>query len=266
MSKFPGFPPEPRTNFWPYPRVMNGWWHVLSGSEQKVLDYLLRRTWGWDKMEDFISYSQFLKGIRKKTGEWLDKGCGIKSSKTLAKALKGLVSKGFVEVVKFTGRPNFYRLKLVADEGESKEPLYKVKNTSLLCKEVTSVESEETIDSFTINSVQKIAEKFSAPCPEDLLEAWNKICSNLPRVLGLSRKRVKNCVARLKERPLSEWEKIFRKMNDTPFLCGENERGWRATFDWIIVNQDNALKILEGKYQSVKQVPNLRKILSEEDV
>ncbi len=67
--KFPGFPPEPSTNFWSYPKALNGYWHTLSGSEQKVLDYILRHTWGFKKISDEISLTQLERGI-----ENFDKG------------------------------------------------------------------------------------------------------------------------------------------------------------------------------------------------
>ena len=107
-TQFPGFPPKPQTNYWPYPRALNGWWHILTGSEQKSLDYILRHTWGYDKVSDRISYDQFLNGIIKKNGDWLDKGCGIKSSATLSNALKGLTYKGFIKTTK---RPLYFYFK-----------------------------------------------------------------------------------------------------------------------------------------------------------
>jgi len=96
MNKFPGFPPEPATNYWPYPKILNGFWYILSPSEQKVLDYILRHTWGFKKTSDNITYKQFLYGIKSKSGSWEDKGCGI-SRPTLSKALKGLIKKGFIQ-------------------------------------------------------------------------------------------------------------------------------------------------------------------------
>ena len=96
MNKFPGFPPEPATNYWPYPKALNGWWVILTPSEQKILDYILRHTWGFNKTSDHITYSQFLNGIKSKKSTWEDKGCGI-SRPTIAKALKGLINKGFIQ-------------------------------------------------------------------------------------------------------------------------------------------------------------------------
>lgn len=93
-KKFEGFDPEPKT--WDFPMIINGWVHQLTGSEFKVLWYILRHTHGWQKDRDTISYKQFRYGIRKKDGDWFDKGTGLGEG-ALKRALKGLVDKGFIE-------------------------------------------------------------------------------------------------------------------------------------------------------------------------
>ena len=133
-EQFPGFPPEPATNYWQYPRALNGWWHCLTGSEQKALDFVLRHTWGFKKTADRISYSQFINGVRN-----LDKGCGIRSSATLKKALDGLEYKGFIRKSKYRGKTTGYELVINPNTSlASKEPSSKT-------KEVTSLESKDTI-------------------------------------------------------------------------------------------------------------------------
>lgn len=112
-KEFPGFPAEPINNYWRYPRVVNGWWHKLSGSEQKVLDYILRHTWGYDKDYDAISLTQFEKGIwSEKEHKWVDRGTGL-DRKTIIKALKGLVRKRFIIVEKKgKGKTTVYKLRI----------------------------------------------------------------------------------------------------------------------------------------------------------
>lgn len=183
LNKFPGFPKEPITNYWRYPKALNGWWYILTGSEQRTLDYLLRHTWGYNKTSDHISYSQFLKGIQKKDGIWIDRGCGIKSSKTLAKALKGLLNKGFVKVVKIAGRTNFYRLKIVENIVESKDPLYKVKNPSLESKVVGSLESKDTIDDITIKDITTLSKDNGVIAPK--YKIYNNLISYLKEKRGI---------------------------------------------------------------------------------
>jgi len=108
---FQGFPPEPANNYWRYPRCINGWWASLSGSEQKVLDYIVRHTWGYNKETDQISFSQFSKGIySKRKKEWIDKGIGLETQ-AISGAIKGLEKKGFIVVKKRAGKTTIYRLK-----------------------------------------------------------------------------------------------------------------------------------------------------------
>jgi hypothetical protein len=112
-KKFPGFPVEPTNNYWRYPRIVNGWWHRLTGSEQKVLDYILRHTWGYDKDKDAISFSQFRNGIySKKEHKWIDRGTGLKND-AINKAIKGLEKKGFILTVKKEGKTTLFKLKTI---------------------------------------------------------------------------------------------------------------------------------------------------------
>lgn len=109
-KKFPGFPREPASNYWAYPRVVNGWWHKLTGSEQKVLDYILRHTWGYKKDADAISLTQFETGIySRKEHKWIDRGTGL-SRHTVIKALGGLSKKGFINEEKKDGKTTVYKL------------------------------------------------------------------------------------------------------------------------------------------------------------
>ena len=103
-KKFEGFPLTPESNYWPYPRIMDGWWHILTGSEQKCLDYILRHTWGFKKAADAISLSQFTEGVKN-----LDKGVGL-SKGTVIVALKALKQKGFIQADGFYRSTNRYKL------------------------------------------------------------------------------------------------------------------------------------------------------------
>lgn len=134
-QKFPGFPPKPNMNFWSYPKDLNGYWHLLTGSEQKVLDYILRHTWGFDKVKDEISLSQMERGIK-----GFDKGTGL-GRKAVIRAIKGLIKNGFVK--KREGkRANCYELVLNRHHPSVGKTL------------VASVKKTHTIDNVTINNKQ----------------------------------------------------------------------------------------------------------------
>src|SRR5437764_12614630 len=69
----------------------------LGEAELKALLYIIRRTFGFKRNRDPISFNQFLRGITTKDGRVLDEGCGIKDRTSLSKALKALEEKGIVQ-------------------------------------------------------------------------------------------------------------------------------------------------------------------------
>ena len=77
---------------------------------------------------------------------------------------------------------------------------------------------------------------------------WNALSVNLPKVISVSEKRKKQEKLRLSERTIEKWKEVFEKINSSEFCKGNNNTGWKATYDWIISNTDNSLKVLEGKY------------------
>jgi hypothetical protein len=68
----------------------------LGEAELKALLYIIRRTFGFKKDRDPISFNQFLRGITTRDGRVLDGGCGIRNRTALSKALKSLEAKGIV--------------------------------------------------------------------------------------------------------------------------------------------------------------------------
>lgn len=72
----------------------------LSEAEIKVMLYIFRRTYGWKKEQDAISYNQFLNGITTRDGRQLDRGAGISRS-SLWKALKLVAEKEYIFTHKF---------------------------------------------------------------------------------------------------------------------------------------------------------------------
>ena len=91
-----------------------------------------------------------------------------------------------------------------------------------------------------------------------LFDLWNSMASKsgggYPLLVALSKVRIAKCRDRLKQIALPDWEKIFEKFLASKFLRGEVEvkdgKAWLATFDWLIKNDQNALKVLEGKYDN----------------
>lgn len=91
----------------------------------------------------------------------------------------------------------------------------------------------------------------SPPAPHrKIADAWNALASsqNLPRVVNLSEKRRTLIRSRWRDPHWrTAWKEALAKVSACPFLLGENDRGWRANFDWFL-RPDTVTKITEGAY------------------
>lgn len=88
------------------------------------------------------------------------------------------------------------------------------------------------------------------PKAEELVELWNtETCAPIPRCRELSPLRRTRATVRLRERPLEEWRTVIRAIQASAFCRGVNDRGWKATFDWLVQSQETAIRVLEGKYE-----------------
>ena len=90
--------------------------------------------------------------------------------------------------------------------------------------------------------------------PQEFLELYASSAPNLPQPRELTNGRVKKIRQRLIIHPDPEWwKRVFTLANKTTFLRGENERRWKADLDWFVTNDENAVKVIEGKYGNGEQ-------------
>lgn len=83
---------------------------------------------------------------------------------------------------------------------------------------------------------------------EQVVEFYNNICKSFPRCQKLSEKRKKEIRTRLKNGiTVSDFKQVFLKAEQSAFLKGNNDRDWRANFDWLIKDA-NIVKVLDGNY------------------
>jgi hypothetical protein len=83
------------------------------------------------------------------------------------------------------------------------------------------------------------------------LAAWNLLCDSYPvlsKVNHISESRRKSLKKRYEQPTFRAFETIIGNIPGQKFLLGENDRGWKVSFDWLIKNDINHIKILEGKY------------------
>jgi len=84
---------------------------------------------------------------------------------------------------------------------------------------------------------------------DSILENFHLYCDRMAKVSKLSDQRKKHIQARFKEFNFDTIINVIKKAGKSDFLCGINEKAWKADFDWIF-NPSNFLKIMEGKYDN----------------
>jgi hypothetical protein len=99
--------------------------------------------------------------------------------------------------------------------------------------------------------------------PEETLAlAWNANAPHLsPTDIPLGAEVSTHARKRLKEHSLEEWEQIFARADNSPFLRGENG-DFHATFGWAMERNYFAARVLEGRYDGgrARASPNGNKL------
>lgn len=115
---------------------------------------------------------------------------------------------------------------------------------------------ENSIDKNSIEENSKEEEKGKIPY-EEIVDLYHKYCLSFSKVMIINDSRKKVIGARYKEykQDLSIFETLFKKAEESEFLKGNNDRGWKANFDWLI-NSTNMVKVLENNYANKKQGGN----------
>lgn len=84
---------------------------------------------------------------------------------------------------------------------------------------------------------------------DEVFEGWNSLAGHtgLPAIAKRTEARTKTIRRMARDYPVDDWVKVFAKIEQSPFLTGANDRGWKADLDFVLTER-NFVKILEGKY------------------
>jgi len=82
------------------------------------------------------------------------------------------------------------------------------------------------------------------------MHEWNGFAfeNGLNKIGSLSENRKKQLEARLKSEKFTKlFEEALEQIKKSSYLLGS--KGWKVSFDWLIKNDENILKVVEGNYQ-----------------
>ena len=100
-----------------------------------------------------------------------------------------------------------------------------------------------------------------------LLQKWNSLPDVIPKISTLKKdtQRYKMLSQRLNEYGQDKVIEAINNIHNSPWLLGQNNRGWVATFDWF-VRPNNFVKVLEGNYLDKKIIDKKGRYIEDSDI
>lgn len=151
-------------------------------------------------------------------------------------------------------------VKMLTSESQDVDFLYKDEKNHI-------EKNHKEIKNSTYNEVLQENKKFSCPPSqnvpyEKIVKIYHEKLPQLPKVEVISNTRkakLKTCWSQkatehFKPQDLVWWQDYFEYVGRVPFLLGENNKGWRANFDFLI-NLNSLVKVMEGVYEGGNNVP-----------
>jgi len=110
-----------------------------------------------------------------------------------------------------------------------------------------------------INTQSKEEDSIENKIIEDknaVLELWNTFATqnNLSKIQSLGDSRKKKLLTRQQEE-FFNLNNIFAKIKTSDFLLGRSS-DWKVSFDWLIENETNYIKVIEGNYENKNHSKN----------
>uniref|UniRef100_A0A6M3Y8Q3 Putative DNA replication initiation protein n=1 Tax=viral metagenome TaxID=1070528 RepID=A0A6M3Y8Q3_9ZZZZ len=209
--------------------------HRIPGEQRQILDCIIRKTYGYNKKKDTISFSQF------------EAKTGLKKP-NISRSIKALLSKKIISVIKSdNGKTYIYEFN---KDFEKWVPLSKMITLSKVITTVIKSDNEslskvittkDNKDTLTKDKEIYMSDDISnRGCPhQKIIDLYHGIlCPPLPKVMILTPSRKKVLRARWNEsdktQNLEWWEMFFGRVKKDRWVMGENDRGWTASLDWIL--------------------------------
>ena len=109
--------------------------------------------------------------------------------------------------------------------------------------------SDSNIRNKEIKNIRREEERESSLDPEEVQTLFNKTCIFFKPCMTIGKASLPKIRALGQQYTIDEIRDVFERANRSQFLQGNNDRSWKATFDWIIT-PDNFKKIMDGNYDN----------------
>lgn len=121
--------------------------------------------------------------------------------------------------------------------------------------QATTTKESNNIKKDNKDKNERKGEKGGDPSPQkDFCKFFNDEMERegaiIPRITMLAGARRTHFEARAREHGREAINEMVRKAARSDFLNGRNGRGWKATFDWLILPA-NFIKVIEGAYDNI---------------
>ena len=173
-TQFPGFKLKYDRDYFKYPTILESFWSQLSGADQKVLDFILRQTYGYQKTSDFISLSQFVSGNTD-----TNKGAGV-SRAQVVRCLDSLEEKGYIVLNRRKFRTTEISLVIEPSTESSDTPVTEVSGEAVRLIEMFRVISPHQTDRFKkdkrhIRAIEVLLQSYGAEQVEQAIQLANEV-------------------------------------------------------------------------------------------
>lgn len=175
------------------------------------------------------------------------------SRRSIIRHIAYLVEHGFITYVRTRHKDgkqgyNLYRVTMCHPEETrvTKQVSQSDKTCIPECQDVTAITTQYSPNTHPDNTV---SEKPPVSDLEKAFQNWNIIAEacGLPKATKLPPARKQRLKARLAEVGLSGWNEALENLERAPWMHGDNDRGWRADFDFML-QPSSLMKLIEGAY------------------
>ena len=115
-------------------------------------------------------------------------------------------------------------------------------------------DNNTSINNTSIKGDAKFQKNLANLSPKYIIRLFNEICLSLEPAKYLTNNRLKAVESIMYKYSSDQIKECFRLAESSRFLTGANKRKWKATFDWLI-QDENIAKVLEGNFNNNDHLP-----------